>query len=156
MKKYGDLSKDYIIWLKQIVSHYSGSESKTVFEDVLTKFSNFNEEEIENVKPYIKQKEGVMVFLKHVEMTFVENNLFRLVLLPVELQQYIHEVRNHVSILNQSIKRIDEYFFMTFDSSFSDENSNRLNENITREYSDILDRYIIIADKLQLILDYQI
>lgn len=155
-KHNGKVDKDYLAWLKPIVKNYRGNEPKDAAVGLIDKLIEADDTELKASVEAMRAKKGVGLGLKIFSASFLDSNYGELSRLPVSLQLKIHVFRNQFSNLNQEIIKANERLKMTFDSSISDENHKRLNDDLSCKYVDIQDMCKWTADKLTAVLSEKI
>jgi hypothetical protein len=148
----GSLNKDFARWALQIIDRYPGYEPSEGVQKFLHQFLDADDSTNSHLSGFARAKEGVGSTLKTFQAKFSESNLTELSKLPVKTQRRIHEMRNQLSMLNQDISRSDTYLTMTFNSSLSETNHKRVNDDLNGIYKAVQDRCKSLADRVGSIL----
>lgn len=150
------LDKQYCSWLKQKLKSYSGNKemratSKMMDSLLLIGDEAKFQEEVDKVRGIIAG-EGNRLNMITLSSSFLESNLTSISELPIELQTKIHEFRNLLMVLNREIDLTMKFYYMTYDSSISEEHLAIIDSNLETSYKKIHKFLIGAADKLDLIL----
>ncbi len=151
---YGELTRQYLNWLRPKFSNYEGDEPTQSALELIDKLLNIPEDQYQNFGNC--QEDGRGVSLKLGNCSLIDSSLNSLIVFPIEYQRNIHEFRNQFSYLNQAIKKYNEMHTMTFDSSMSPENHQILRKDLIERNNDINKKCQRVVDKLQKIIDYDI
>ena len=86
--------------------------------------------------------------LKKFNLHYLNLNLNKIKLLSIGKQSKISDILVNMDFLNLDIETAMKYFFMTFDSSISEENNKRINYNMDLKYESISNRAKSIVNKI--------
>jgi hypothetical protein len=152
-QRFGTVTKDYLLWIRPKLTAYKGNEVVESIRQFTAMLLEAPDEQLIAITERMRAEPGIGMSLKNFNASLIESNLSLLSSFPVDYQQRIHEFRSHLSVLNQEIDRAKESLRMTF-SSMSDENHDRLVEDLNSKYVVIERMCQIVSDRLQAILDY--
>lgn len=151
-QKYGNLDKEYLSWILPIIKNHKGNEPNESLATLIDSLLVADEKEFRAYIYHMRAKEGVGLSLKTFYASFLESNIGLISKLPIDTQTKIHEFRNQLNNLNQEIVKADNYLTMTFDSSITNDNHERISADITRKYIDIQGMCRRVAEKLDAVL----
>ncbi len=155
-EKYEIVTKDYLLWIKPILTQYKGNEPVESIKNFIIKLIELPEDQLMGMIEYMKASDGSGINLKKFSVGLVEANLGILTGFPIEYQKRIHEFRNQLSILNQEIALAIDRHRMTFDSTISIDNHERLKNNLIENYKTIYRFSNRVANTLQSLINYDI
>lgn len=148
-RRQGTADIEYLRWLKAKVEEYRGEEPDNVIKMFIDKLLALNEAEFEEIVLFLKESDrSIGISLKTHAVSYFESNVDRIADLGSDLQTCCHEFRNHLSILNQEICRAVEMHSMTFDSSLSSINHERLVNDIEHRHEVIEGMCRIVVEKI--------
>lgn len=153
-QRYGDVSRDYLIWLKPKLFQYKGNEPVEAVRKFVEELLKADEGHLLAVAEHLRAEEGVGLSLKRFNASLIESSLGTLRNFPVEYQRKIHEFRNQLSVLNQEVERALESQRMTFDSSISEQNHDRLTADLMEKYKIIQGMCMRVSDRIQSVIEY--
>lgn len=154
VQKYGQLSREYLVWVKPKLLCYEGNEPVQSIRALVEQMQAAPDDQLLAVAAHMRAEEGMGLSLKKFSASLIEASLGSLLHFPPEYQRRIHEFRNHLSVLNQEIDRAVESLRMTYDSSITDENHARLKADLVSKYLIIQGMCMRVADRLQAVIDY--
>ena len=151
--KYGLLTVEHIQWMSDITDKYEGNESNENIKPLLDKFKELPQEKLKEAASLLAQTTETGSSLKLFEPSYVLSRLSEIPKLSSDLQLLFHELFRKLKVANQEIPKLDAIVKMSFDSSISDENHERLR-------SDLRSRYVFVAgvckqsaDKIEAIIE---
>ncbi len=153
---YGDMSRDYLVWLKQKLADPSQREGPANVLAAIDAMLLVPEAEFVSVVAQNRAQPGSALGLKRFTSSFIDTNLLSLNRFPTTYQSLVHEFRNQLDILNQEIEMAMSFHRMTFDSSLSVANHAAVSSELSKRYIDIQKVCIRAADKLQEIIDFDL
>lgn len=153
-QRYGEMTRDYLSWLKPKLAAYRGNEPVDSVRQVIELMLNAPDEQLAVLAERMQAQPDVGLSLKTFSSGFIESNLAALHSLPIPFQRCIHEFRNQLIPLNQEVDRAAESLRMTYDSSMSDENHERLVRDLRSKYIFIEGMCRRVCDRLQAVIDY--
>lgn len=159
-QRYGDVSREYLVWLKPKLLQYKGNEPAEAVIKFVEDLLNSNEEQLTAITNHLRAQkkalaeQGVGLSLKQFSASLIESSLGALMTFPVEYQRKIHEFRNQLSVLNQEIERAIESHRMTFDSSISEHNRKRLTDDLVEKCKIIQGMCMRVSDRIQSVIEY--
>lgn len=152
-QQYGTVTRDYIFWLKPMLDQYTGNEPSKPIRELVSLLKDADDQAFSNIVALGRAKEGVGVSLKQSSASFIESHLSDFASFPMYYQSWIHEFRNHLSILNQEVEGAMQCYQMTWDSSITGDNHLLLNEEIAQRYSRLQYIFQRVCDRLQPLID---
>lgn len=152
--KYGDISREYLVWLKPKLLRYEGNEPVESIRKLAETLHAAPDDQLVALAAHMRAEEGMGLSLKTFSASLIEASLGSILHFSPEYQRRIHEFRNQLSILNQEIERALESLRMTYDSSISNENHLQLKADLVTKYQTIQGICMRVADRLQAIADY--
>ncbi len=155
-QEYGEVSKEYLAWLKPKVAQYKGNEPIQSIQKFVQALLDASNDQLLAVAEHVRAPEGKGLSLKRFSASFVEASIGQLQRFPANYQVLVHEFRNQLSVLNQEIDCATEYLRMTFDSSLSGDNHARLTSDLSYKYTVIQGMCMRVADRLQAVIDYRL
>lgn len=152
--KYGELSREYLVWLKPKLLRYEGNEPVESIRKLAETLHAAPDDQLVVLAAHMRAEEGKGLSLKTFSASLIEASLGSILHFSPEYQRRVHEFRNQLSVLNQEIERAIESLRMTYDSSISNENHVRLKADLVAKYQTIQGMCMRVADRLQAILEY--
>ena len=149
-QRYGTLNREYLVWLQSALSKYKGDEEISQVKMLVDSF-------VENgVDPGLRErlreeKKGIGLSMKTYSTSYIDSNLGGRSGLSSELQLRIHEFRNCLNVLNQEILLANERQTMTWDSSISGTNHDRLIKDVETRFADIQNMNTRASKKIEAI-----
>lgn len=153
-QRFGEVSKDYLFWLKPKVLEYRGIEPVESIRKLVDELLTAPEEQRLAMIVHLRAEEGMGLSLKQFSGSLIDSTLSTLQNFPVEYQRKIHEFRNQMNTLNQEIERVTELHRMTFDSSISSQNHERIKTDLMQRYKFIQGMCMRVSDRLQSVIEY--
>lgn len=153
-QRYGEITREYLEWLKPKLLAYRGNEPVDSVRQFVEVLLNAPDEQLAALAERMQAQPGVGLSLKTFNSGFIESNLAALHSLPIPYQRCIHEFRNQLVPLNQEIERAADSLRMTYDSSITDENHERLVADLRSKYVFIEGMCRRVCDRLQAVIDY--
>lgn len=155
-QREGILDREKLIWFKEKLLAYEGSEPKEpILLLVNTVLNSESESELQALNAFNNEHQRA-ISLKSYSASFLSSNIERLHILPVGFQVSAHEFLNVLSILNQEIIIAGKYHEMSFDSSLDEINYNLVIGNLHQSYSNISGLCQRASNKLQIVIDYKL
>ena len=155
-QRFGTVNRDYLVWLRPRLGQYKGNEPVASIQKFVESLLSSSEDQLVAISQHMRADEGMGLSLKRFSANLIESNLAAIHSFPPEFQLRVHELRNHLSVLNQEIDRAIESLRMTFDSSMSSENHKRLVDDLNAKYNVIQGMCMRVSDRLQAIIEYEI
>ena len=151
-QRFGTLDNDFLIWIQPYIRDYTGNEPNKSVAKLIDSLIKAEGDEFNNIIQHMRSDGESGLGLKTYSTGFLESNISLISNLPIELQGKIHEFRNHLNILNQEIESATENLRMTFDSSITDRNHERVTNDLLYKYSYLQGVSQRVVDKLQAVL----
>jgi hypothetical protein len=155
-KQSGDLTREYLVWLKPKLAQYKGNEPVQAVREIVEKLVEAPDQDLLAVAIHMRAEKGIGLSLKRIRASLIEASMASIVHFPPEYQLRIHEFRNQLDVLNQEIEATRESLWMTYDSSLSKENHERIEEDLVRKYNFVRGISMRVADRLQAIIDFDV
>lgn len=152
-QKEGVLDREKIIWFKEKMLAYEGSEPREQFLLLANTILDSEGESALQAWNLFQNENQKAISLKNYSASFLSSNIERLHTLPVGFQSSAHEFLNVLSILNQEIIAARKYHEMSFDSSLNEINHNSVVRNLHESYVNISRLCQRASNKLQVIID---
>jgi len=149
---YGRLTVEIIQWVTPILDDYEGDESYDVVNRLLAIMRDGTQDVIDHILSQMRAAEGVGVSLKIYQPSYLVSNLAAIAKMSPDMQQRFHEFFNHLSVLNQEIQKVEERQNMTFDAAMTEENHERLVDDIKSKYVFIAGESRRVATKIEAII----
>lgn len=150
------LDREKLIWFKEKLSTYEGSEPKEPILLLINSVLNSESDaELQALNSFENEHQRA-ISLKNYSASFLSSNIEKLHTLPVNFQISAHEFLNVLSILNQEIITAIKYHEMSFDSSLNEINYSLVVGNLHQSYSNISGLCKRASDKLQKLIDYKL
>jgi hypothetical protein len=155
-QRFGNVDREYLVWLKPRLIQYKGNEPVGSIRKFVQSLLDGSEDQLIAISRHMRAEEGMGLSLKRFSAYLVESSLGAIHGFPAEYQRRVHEFRNHLSVLNQEIDRAIEWHRMTFDSSISSENHERLMKDLNGKYTVIQGMCVRVSDRLQAMIEYDV
>ncbi|EWG99933.1 hypothetical protein Q427_22255 [Halomonas sp. BC04] len=155
-QRYGDLSREYLNWLSPKLQAYRGCEPIQRIRDLVDHLISAPDEEFNAMREHMRAEPEVGLSLKRFSASLIETAAPQIIHFPSEYQRRIHEFKNQMYAMNQEIERATVSLDRTFDSSLSDENHERVKNDLESKYIFIQGMCERVADRLQDIIDFDI
>ena len=155
-QEYGDMSKDYLTWLKPKLINYKSEVTPDPAIILIDTLLTETEKTYNAMVAHMRAIKGKALGLKFFSSSLVDASLESLKDFPSEYQSIIHEFRNELNVLNQEIQTAIEYHRMTFDSSLSKESYAIVSADLEKKYAVIQKMCIRVTDKLQAVMDFNV
>jgi hypothetical protein len=155
-RRDGGVTKEYLAWIKPKLEAYSGNEPSEPVRKLIGMLLEVPEEQRLALVEKMRPEPGVGLSLKNYSASLIESSLASMHSFPAEYQRCIHEFRNHLSILNQEVDRANESSRMSYDSSLTAENHDRLMADLNYKYKVIDGMCRRVCDRLQTLIEYDI
>jgi hypothetical protein len=145
--RYGKVDRNFLLWLRQIVSTYEGIDKEPKIHESLNSILALQDDAI--AKFFEKQAAAAQVGLSlkkyvvpHLEARMAQNWQFDDI-----LQSQLLDVFSNLSMINEDIELARYYFRLTFET-LSDENHSRATENFRQACRHIGDRCRYLVDRI--------
>lgn len=153
-QRYGKVTRDYIIWLKPKLDQYTGNEPSKPIKELVSSLKGADDQTFSNMVAVGRAEEGLGLSLKRYSASFIESHLSDFASFPMHYQRWLHEFRNHLSILNQEVEGAMQCHQMTWDSSITGDNHLLLKQEIAQRYFRLQGIFQRVCDHLQPLIDY--
>lgn len=141
----GGLTRQKVDWILEHIERYPGEqtdEERRSFEAI----RQMDDEQLAQMQARGKATAVGGFGVKTYSLPYVDAHLGEIDLLPREVQRVVLEVRDDLSLLNQSVESAREYHKLTFDAALSPENHARVQTNVKSDYRKIEDQAIRIVE----------
>jgi hypothetical protein len=152
LQSYGELDKAFASWALQLFDRRSGYDATEHIRKFLRQFLDADDALKSQLNEVGRAREGMGSTLRGFETKFLESKLAEVAKLPISAQRKIHELRNQVSILNRDVAKSDSYLMMTFNSSLSERNHDKVTSELKALYINVQRRCKTTAEKIESIL----
>lgn len=155
-QRYGDISRDYLIWLKPKLAAYKGNEPVEGVRQSVEQLISTPDDQLEAIRAHMRADPGIGLSLKTFSASLIDTAAPQMLHVPAEYQRRIHEFRNQLYPMNQEIERAITFLDRTYDSSLSEENHCRLKVDLESKYRFIQGMCDRVADRLQEIIEFDL
>ena len=155
-QRFGDLNKEYILEVKNIVDQFSGGDNIDGIVSGIEIMLNATEDEFNVLVLALKGEEETSLNLKTHTTILLDSNATQITRLPMELQSKIYEFKNALSIYNQEVLTSKEKWHLTYDSSLSDINHQRVTLDLSNSYANIQRVCSRVCIKIQKVIDFEL
>lgn len=135
-EKIGTYDKELIAWTKEHLAGYEGSIPTKRMLSNLEKMSKASNDQLKAVQSRFSRDEGGFS-LKKLHLPFLESKIDFLPLFSSQFQSLIYNIRSGIQIINEDVENGVFYHRLTFDSSLTSENHERVLENIKSGYENM-------------------
>jgi len=129
-----------------VLDSYGGNEPIEEMREAVNRLRGRSQEEFDQLAA---KKEDVGSSLKTMEPRYVMTNLSGLSKLRPDLQLRFYELFRTLAVINQEVSKVNALVPMTYDPSISEENHNRLKEDIQSKYVFIARQCERAVDKIE-------
>jgi len=133
-QKFGQVTAEYLNWISPKLHAYAGNEPVESVRKFVVMLLEAQPEQRLAIAERMRADAGVGLSLKNFNASLIDSSLPSLTSFAIAYQKRIHEFRSQFTVLNQEIDRAKESLRMTFDSSMSDENHQRLVTDLNSKY----------------------
>ena len=136
-KKYGGITKEYLLWLRSIVGRYEGNEPLADSLAQIDRLRETSDDDFQEALENLKRTEiakGDAIHMKTQSASFLDSNLSLISELPQDIQSKIHEYRNQLNIFNSEASSANEYLRMTFDPNITGDLLKQVVHDIGAQY----------------------
>ena len=151
-QRFGELNMTNLKEIQPIIKNYNGSEKNENISNLIDGLLKADKIEFKKLITHMRAETGVGLGLKTFSPSFLEANMALVSKLPIDLQSKIHEFKNHLNIFNQEVLKANEDHKMTFDSSLSDENHERLTNSLLEKYAFIQGVSLRVVGRIEAVL----
>ncbi len=131
-----------------ILRDYKGPEPTARILECIKLLLTQNDAQIEQFRKITESPEGFGLSLKHYDIPFVKSKIHNISVFDSKTQNLILNIKSHIDLFNESTEFVMKYHFMTYDSSLTDENRERLKIDIQSRYADLQRRAKVVADRI--------
>lgn len=155
-QRFGDLNKEYILEVKNIVDQFRGGDNIDGIVTGIEMLLNATEEEFNALVLALRAEEEVSLNLKTHTTILLDSNATQITRLPMELQSKIYEFKNALSIYNQEVLTAREKWHLTYDSSLSEINHQRVSMELSNSYANLQQVCSRVCVKIQKVIDFEL
>lgn len=149
--RLGTLNHPLLEWCELIESEYDGPDKDPHKARLLETLTATSPEQLASAMAVEKAKsEGVHV--KQHSVPFLESRLPDISILPVELQQALHQVRSQLDLFNQTAVLLERQLELTYSPGMNDENQARVRKNIAIYTEKLAERAKVVADAISYVM----
>ena len=148
-KRFGDVNRKFLEWLRPILVSYRGlNPSADILKFIETQLA-LTDDQIKALALHSKAAPEGGISLKKYQVPLLDSKISSLASLSTSLQNHLLELKTHLSLLNEEVDEARYYFRLTFQSSVTGENHDRVNENLTSCYKKYGARARQVADLIR-------
>jgi len=136
-----------------VFEDYEGNEPNVFQVDGINALLDLPDNQFNAYVDSKRRGEGCCLSLKKTSITFTEVNLQELSIFDISFQSLLFELRARINILNDEISKIERLNNMTFDSSITAINHERIIEDINKKYLLIQNMTDRVISKINEIID---
>ncbi len=155
-QRFGDLNREYLSEAKEILTRYKGGDQPKNIIGFIDKMLKASDDEFSAMATHLRAEDGVGLSLKNHSTILIDANSVNISHLPMELQSEIYEFKNVLNIYNQEVLIVKDSLKLTYDSTLSDVNHQRVVEGLSTKYADLQNICSRICKKIQLIIDFDL
>lgn len=145
--RHGTFDTEFAKWYSDIVVAYEGIDANPRMKEFAQKLVKSSEDELSEYRKKVN-KQGVTPISPEYGLPYLSNIVSDLGWLnPIEKRKVLILLQQ-IDILNTKIRRMQKYFWMTFDESLSPENRQVINSSELLLISDIGNRARSIAERI--------
>ena len=145
----GKYDRDFLEWCLKMHRKFSVESEIKTFSEVLEEFVKYSDEDLASfAKLKRAEHKSVGLSLKKYNLAFLNSRMSDLTLLNVKLQSILLNIRDRLNMMNEEIEFTMKHHYMTFDSSISSENHQRLIGQIQENHSNIQNMAIDIVNMI--------
>jgi DnaJ-domain-containing protein 1 len=156
VQRFGEVTDEYLTWISPKLHAYAGNEPIEAVRRFVASLLEAPAEQRLALATRMRAQAGEGVSLKNFSASLIDSSLPSLAEFPVDYQKRVHEFRSQLAVLNQEIDRAKESLKMTFDSSMSNENHDRLVSDLNSKYRFIEGTCRNVCNKLQALIEYDV
>jgi len=144
--RYGEVNRKFLEWLKPILANYKGlNPTSDILKSIETQLT-LSDDQIHALAQHSKAAPEGGLTLKKYQLPLLDSSISSLASLSTDLQNHLLELKTHLGLLNEEVDQARYYFDLTFQSSITNENRARVNENLISCYMKYGSRARQIAD----------
>ena len=152
-QQFGDFNKVYLAEVKSILNSYDGGEQIGGAISFIDTILNKSEEEFIALAAALRAGSDASLNLKTHTTILLDSNAVQISRLPMNIQIKVYEFKNSLNIFNQEVLSAKEKWKLTFDSSISAINHERISSDLSSSYANLQNVCSKVCDKIQVILD---
>ena len=135
----GNKDRALLIWVRDHFKKYKGHYSDNKSVETMDTQLQMTDEQLKEFALQGKAADGAAINLKILELIFLDAQLGKLSLLPLEEQSDLLEIRARIRLVNQETEQAQFYYKTKFTPGITPENMERLRLNILSSYQAIAD-----------------
>lgn len=152
-KETGNFDRGFLKWCEPIFRDYKGPEPTEIILTGLENLLKLNDSQIEEYRLGIKSPKGIGIGLKRYEIPFIQSKMNEISILKNIYQNIIFNIMSKLEPLNAEVDFAMKYHFMTYDSSISPENHDRIEKDIMRRAETIQQMAMTLVDRISELID---
>lgn len=155
-QQYGELNRKYLVEAKNILNAYEGGDKPESILKFIDAMLEASEEDFNAMAAHLRADDGVGLSLKNHSTILIDSNAVQVSRLPIELQSKIYEFKTALNIYNQEVLLAKESMKLTYDSTLSDINHQRVTEGLSAKYADLQKVCSRVCKKIQTVLEFEL
>lgn len=146
-KRFGNIDRPYLQWLRCVVIEYKGSKPKDAILALVDGQLGFTDEQIALIsKSELADSESGLTLKKYL-VPLLDSRIPSLWFFDSRFQLLLLEVRSELNLLNEEVDQARYYFGLTF-TKLEGDNHSRVSGNLTESYRQIAKRARLAVDKI--------
>jgi hypothetical protein len=146
--RFGRADRELLNWLRPIIVRYRGLNPTETLLKTIDSLLSLSDESLMTYAATQKAPPDGALGLKKYTVPLLESKFALLSALDVPLQNRLLEIRAHLGLFNEEVDQARYYFQLTFNSSVSEENRNRVEQNLIGCYKNASARARITVDHI--------
>ena len=147
----GSFDREFLKWVRSTMEDCKTvryQDQKVRMLSGVTELLKCKDGDMQEVTEYFISDGTSARSLRKMELPFLDAKLDFISKFEINVQQNLLEIRTRVRTLNELIDESHEYLRMTFDSTISEENQERVQLNLDTSYVKINEQARLIADRI--------
>lgn len=154
-QRYGEINREYLGEARDILNQYQGGDQPESILKFIDAMLEASDEEFNAMAAHLRAEHGVGLSLKNHSTILIDSNAVQVSRLPMELQSKIYEFKTALNIYNQEVLLAKESMKLTYDSTLSDINHQRVSQGLSEKYANLQKVCSRVCKKIQLVLDFE-
>lgn len=154
-QRYGSFNREYLSEVKNFLIQYEGEDASDNIINSIESLLQADDTDFNEIVTYFRNQSSSLNLKWH-STILLDSNSVQISRLPIELQSKIYEFKTALNIYNQEVSNAREGSKLTFDSSLSDINHQRITENLLNTYSNLQEVCSRVCRKAQVIIDFKL
>lgn len=154
-QRYGDFNREYLVEVRGFIVQYKGEDASERFINNIELLLQSSDEDFNETVARLKNQIASLNLKNH-STILLDSNAIQISHFPMELQSKIYEFKTALNIYNQEVLNAKESSRLTFDSTLTDINHQRVTENLSNIYANLQEVCSRVCRKTQVIIDYEL